>query len=87
MKNARLLSICRQYGIVAKNRIVSVSVNSFHHINNIPNRLMKKYYKQLANSEFIIAEVTSPSPNGFLPHIRNLLRKTSRRLGKNYGSI
>ena len=47
-----------------KNRIVMAPMTRSRAIDNIPNDLMVKYYKQRADAGLIISEGTSPSPNG-----------------------
>lgn len=47
-----------------KNRIVMAPLTRCRAIDNIPNELMAKYYKQRASAGLIITEGTSPSPNG-----------------------
>lgn len=50
--------------ITIKNRIVMAPMTRSRAINNIPNEIMAKYYKQRANAGLLITEGTSPSPNG-----------------------
>lgn len=47
-----------------KNRIVMAPLTRCRATGNVPNALMKKYYSLRAGSGLIIAEGTSPSPNG-----------------------
>lgn len=46
------------------NRIVMAPMTRCRAIDNIPNDLMVRYYKQRADAGLIITEGTSPSPNG-----------------------
>lgn len=46
------------------NRIVMAPMTRCRAINNIPNELMAKYYKQRSKAGLIITEGVSPSPNG-----------------------
>lgn len=48
-----------------KNRIVMAPMTRSRAIDNISNQLMAEYYRQRATAGLIIAEGTSPSPNGF----------------------
>lgn len=50
--------------ITLKNRIVMAPLTRSRAIDNIPNDLMATYYSQRAGAGLIIAEGTSPSPNG-----------------------
>lgn len=50
--------------ITIKNRIVMAPMTRSRAINNIPNEIMAKYYKQRADAGLLITEGTSPSPNG-----------------------
>jgi len=47
-----------------KNRIVMAPMTRCRAIENTPNALMAKYYKQRSGAGLIITEGTSPSPNG-----------------------
>lgn len=47
-----------------KNRVVMSPLTRCRALSNIPNSLMAKYYEQRASAGLIIAEGTSPSPNG-----------------------
>ncbi|GAA3640001.1 alkene reductase [Flavivirga jejuensis] len=50
--------------ITLKNRVVMAPMTRCRAINNIPNALMAKYYRQRAGAGLIITEGASPSPNG-----------------------
>ena len=50
--------------VTLKNRVVMAPMTRSRAIDNIPNELMAKYYKQRASAGLIITEGTSPSPNG-----------------------
>ena len=50
--------------VTLKNRVVMAPMTRSRAIDNIPNELMAKYYKQRASAGLIISEGTSPSPNG-----------------------
>ena len=47
-----------------KNRIVMAPLTRCRAMGNVPNALMKQYYSMRAAAGLIIAEGTSPSPNG-----------------------
>ncbi|MBI5918803.1 MAG: alkene reductase [Nitrosomonadales bacterium] len=47
-----------------KNRIVMAPLTRCRAIGNVPNELVATYYRQRASAGLIIAEGTSPSPNG-----------------------
>lgn len=47
-----------------KNRVVMAPLTRSRAEGNVPNALMEKYYRQRAGAGLIIAEGTSPSPNG-----------------------
>ncbi len=52
-------------GLELKNRMAMAPLTRCRAINgNIPNEIMAKYYEQRAGAGLIIAEGTSPSPNG-----------------------
>ncbi len=51
-------------GITLKNRVVMAPMTRCRAINNVPNELMAEYYKQRSGAGLIIAEGTSPAPNG-----------------------
>jgi N-ethylmaleimide reductase len=54
-----------QFGPLSlQNRIVMAPLTRSRAIDNIPNELMAQYYSQRASVGLIIAEGTSPSPNG-----------------------
>lgn len=50
--------------ISLKNRVVMAPLTRNRAIGNIPNEIMATYYQQRAEAGLIIAEGTSPSPNG-----------------------
>lgn len=47
-----------------QNRVVMAPLTRCRAIGNVPNELMEKYYSLRAEAGLIIAEGTSPSPNG-----------------------
>ncbi|MDI3263219.1 MAG: alkene reductase [Fulvimonas sp.] len=51
-------------GIELKNRIVMAPMTRSRAIGNVPNELMARYYGLRAAAGLIVAEGTSPSPNG-----------------------
>jgi N-ethylmaleimide reductase len=59
-----------------KNRFVMVSMNRCRAIKNMPNMLMKEYYRQRTGAGLIITEGTAPSPCGLgyarMPGIFNM---------------
>ena len=64
MKTYKLFTPITLGSISLKNRIVMAPMTRCRAIDNIPNELMAKYYKQRATAGLIITEGTSPSPNG-----------------------
>lgn len=50
--------------ISLNNKIVMAPLTRSRAIDNVPNELMAKYYRQRASAGLIITEGTSPSPNG-----------------------
>lgn len=64
MKKYKLFTSIKVGAIALKNRIVMAPLTRCRAIDNIPNDLMARYYKQRATAGLIITEGTSPSPNG-----------------------
>jgi len=64
MKDAILWSPYEIGSTELKNRIVMAPMTRSRAIDNVPNQLMAEYYRQRATAGLIIAEGTSPSPNG-----------------------
>ena len=64
MKKFQLFTSYKVGDIELKNRIVMAPLTRCRAIGNIPNDLMATYYQQRATAGLIIAEGTSPSPNG-----------------------
>jgi N-ethylmaleimide reductase len=64
MKDINLFTPIKIGSIELKNKIVMSPMTRCRAIGNIPNDLMKDYYKQRASAGLIITEGTSPSPNG-----------------------
>jgi N-ethylmaleimide reductase len=64
MTGAILWSSYKIGGTELKNRIVMAPMTRSRAIDNVPNKLMAEYYRQRATAGLIIAEGTSPSPNG-----------------------
>jgi N-ethylmaleimide reductase len=64
MKNYKLFTAAKVGSLALKNHIVMAPMTRCRAIGNIPNDLMATYYKQRASAGLIIAEGTSPSPNG-----------------------
>jgi N-ethylmaleimide reductase len=50
--------------LILKNRIVMAPMTRSRAIDNLPNKLMARYYKQRASAGLIITEATAISPNG-----------------------
>lgn len=64
MENNPLFSPYKLGNITLKNKVVMAPLTRSRAIGNIPNDLMATYYGQRAGAGLIIAEGTSPSPNG-----------------------
>ena len=64
MKAYKLFTSLQVGELELSNRVVMAPMTRCRAINNIPNNLMAKYYKQRAMAGLIITEGTSPSPNG-----------------------
>jgi len=64
MKKYKLFTPTTIGSLKLKNRIVMAPMTRCRAIGNIPNAIMVKYYQQRASAGLIIAEGTSPSPNG-----------------------
>ena len=64
MKKDKLFTPIELGKIELKNRIVMAPMTRCRAIGNIPNDLMATYYQQRATAGLIVAEGTSPSPNG-----------------------
>ena len=61
---SRLFSEYRLGDVTLRNRIVMSPMTRNRAIDNLPNDLMVRYYRQRASAGLIITEGTSPSPNG-----------------------
>lgn len=59
-----LFTPTHQNGLELKNRIVMAPMTRSRAIGTQPNELMARYYSQRSSAGLIIAEGTSPSPNG-----------------------
>ncbi len=79
-----------------KNRIVMAPLTRSRAIDNIPNDLMAQYYSSRATAGLLIAEGTSPSPNGLgyarIPGLFNTAhvtgwKKVTDAVHKNGGAI
>jgi len=76
MKTTKLLSPYKLGNIWLKNHVVMAPLTRSRAIGNIPNDLMALYYGQRADAGLIIAEGTSPSPNGLgYPRIPGIFSK------------
>lgn len=64
MKPDKLIEFFKLGQLELSNRIVMAPMTRCRAIDNIPNDLMAKYYKQRSDAGLIITEGTSPSPNG-----------------------
>ena len=64
MKKSKLFEETKIGSISLSNRIVMAPMTRCRAINNSPNELIAKYYKQRSEAGLIITEGTSPSPNG-----------------------
>ncbi len=64
MKTFTLFTSTKVGAIDVTNRIVMAPMTRCRAIDNIPNKLMAKYYQQRSAAGLIITEGTSPSPNG-----------------------
>lgn len=64
MKNYKLFTATKVGSLEIKNHIVMAPMTRCRAIGNIPNDMMATYYQQRASAGLIIAEGTSPSPNG-----------------------
>lgn len=64
MKKYKLFTSTSIGSLKLNNRIVMAPMTRCRAIDNIPNALMAKYYKQRASAGLIITEGTSPSING-----------------------
>lgn len=96
MKKYKLFTSTKVGAIELKNRIVMAPMTRCRAIDNIPNELMASYYQQRASAGLIIAEGTSPSPNGLgyarIPGIFNEAqitgwKKTTTAVHKSGGKI
>lgn len=61
---SHLFSQYRLGDMVLNNRIVMSPMTRNRALGNLPNDLMRNYYRQRATAGLIITEGTSPSPNG-----------------------
>jgi|SRR5450432_1819654 len=64
MKTGILLTSRKIGTEVLGNRVVMAPMTRCRAIDNIPNDLMAKYYRQRSGAGLIVTEGTSPSPNG-----------------------
>jgi N-ethylmaleimide reductase len=64
MSEALLFSPFALGPVTLKNRIVMAPMTRSRAIGNVPNALMARYYAQRAEAGLIVAEGTSPAPNG-----------------------
>ena len=64
MKEYKLFTPVKVGSVELGNRIVMAPMTRSRAIGNVPNELMKEYYKQRSGAGLIITEGTSPSPNG-----------------------
>jgi len=64
MDTSKLFTPYKIDSLELKNRIVMAPMTRCRAIENTPNALMAKYYKQRSGAGLIITEGTSPSPNG-----------------------
>ncbi|MEC5165664.1 N-ethylmaleimide reductase [Flavobacterium sp. PL11] len=96
MKSNELFTPKKLGNIELKNSIVMAPMTRSRAIDNIPNDLMSKYYKQRSTAGLIITEGTSPSPNGLgyarIPGIFNSeqvegWKKTTHAVHENNGKI
>lgn len=96
MKKDQLFIPVKIGSIELRNRIVMAPMTRCRAIKNIPNELMREYYKQRSSAGLIITEGTSPSPNGLgyarIPgifsekHVEGW-KKTTEAVHKNGGKI
>ncbi len=64
METYKLFTSTKVGSLELKNRMVMAPMTRCRAIGNIPNDMMATYYQQRATAGLIIAEGTSPSPNG-----------------------